>query len=172
MKPMNPDRNCATRLAAIGGGLLLGLASAAAQPPAPAAPAQADTACVQPADMSAAHLYGLWQLRLAPLEPADAPPQSQGAVLFERHPEYPGSVRGRLQRSTPGNDVRAQLSGDVINGTFNLDESADGVTMSAVWEGAPSACSREIRGLRRPAEGRGDSEPAMRFHLTRTPGWR
>ena len=169
---MNHSLSRGLRFLAASGATLLCLSNAAAQTLAAPAPASSSAACVAPADVSAVHLYGLWQLSLWPLEPADAAPLSEGAVLFERHPEYPGSVRGHLQRSTPGNDQRAQVSGDVVDGEFNLDESADGVTMSAVWEGAPSACGREIRGVRRPAEGSPTTEPAMRFQLTKTPGWR
>ena len=170
---MNPAFFCALRFLATSGAALLCLSNAAAQFPATtsAAHGASSNACVAPADVSAVHLYGLWQLSLWPLEAADTVPLSHGAVLFEQHPEYPGSVRGRLQRSTPGNDQRAQLSGDAIGGAFNLDESVDGATMSAVWEGAPMACGRDIQGVRRPAEGN-TTEPPMRFQLTRRPGWR
>ena len=169
---MNHSSIRVCRLWAASGAALLCLSSASAQTPATTAPASEGAACIAPADVSAVHLYGLWQLSLWPLEPADAAPLSKGAALFERHPEYPGSVRGHLQRSTPGNDERALLSGDAVDGEFNLDESVDGVNMSAVWEGALSDCGREIRGLRRPAEGSPTTDPAMRFQLTKTPGWR
>ncbi len=143
-----------------------------------AAPAAAQTptvACTPPGDMAPAQLYGLWQLVLWPQDGGtEARPASTGAMLFERHPEYPGSVRGSLKRSTPGNDRQALVSGDVTSGEFNLDESADGVTMDAVWEGnvTPSGCAQELRGIRRPAEGSPLGEPTMNFVLKKTPGWR
>lgn len=140
---------------------------AAAQTPAPA--------CTAPVDMAPAQLYGVWQLVLWPQEGgSEAAPASTGAVMFERHPEYPGSVRGNLKRSTPGNDRQALVSGDVTSGEFNLDESADGVTMDAVWEGnvTASGCGQELRGTRRPAEGRPAGEPALNFVLRKAPGWR
>jgi hypothetical protein len=131
-------------------------------------------ACTAPADMAPAQLYGLWQLVLWPQDGSEAAPASTGALLFERHPEYPGSVRGHVKRSTPGNDRQAQVSGDVTSGEFNLDESADGVTMDAVWEGSvtPAGCGQELRGIRRSAEGRGSAEPPMNFMLKKVPGWR
>ena len=132
-------------------------------------------ACTPPADMVPAQLYGLWQLVLWPqTSGSEAAPASTGALLFERHPEYPGSVRGSLKRTTPGNDRQALVSGDVTSGEFNLDESADGVTMDAVWEGnvTPSGCGQELRGIRRPAEGRTTLEPVMNFVLKKAPGWR
>ncbi|MDP2016624.1 hypothetical protein [Hydrogenophaga sp.] len=131
--------------------------------------------CTAPVEMAPAQLYGLWQLVLWPQgSGSEAAPASTGALLFERHPEYPGSVRGNLKRSTPGNDRQALVSGDVTSGELNLDESADGVNMDAVWEGnvTPSGCGQELRGIRRPAEGRPAGEPAMNFVLKKAPGWR
>ena len=141
--------------------------SASAQSPA--------VVCTPAVDMAPAQLYGLWQLVLWPQEGAsEAAPTSTGALLFERHPEYPGSVRGNLKRTTPGNDRQALVSGDVTRGEFNLDESADGVSMDAVWEGhaTDSGCGQELRGVRRPAEDRATPEPVMNFVLKKAPGWR
>ncbi len=125
--------------------------------------------------MSTAQLYGVWQLSLWPQEGGnEATPVSRGAVLFERHPEYPDSVRGSLKRSTAGNDVQALVSGDVSNGDeFNLDESADGVAMDAVWEGnvTPGLCGQELRGIRRSAEGSASQDPVMHFVLKKPSGW-
>lgn len=143
---------------------------AAAQAPA-SANATPPVVCTAPGDMTTAQLYGLWQLRLWPDGGSAEQPASTGTLRFERHPEYPGSVRGRVQRQVPGQDRRALVSGDVIGGVFNLDESADGVNMDAVWEGVPADCGRELRGWRRPAEGRPSSEPAMHFLLKKSPGW-
>jgi hypothetical protein len=141
----------------------------------PASAQSPTVVCTQPADMAPAQLYGLWQLVLWPQDGgSEATPASTGALLFERHPDYPGSVRGSLKRSTPGNDRQALVSGDVTSGEFNLDESADGVTMDAVWEGnvTASGCGQELRGIRRPAEGRALSETVMNFVLKKAPGWR
>ncbi|MGE0499256.1 MAG: hypothetical protein AB7O72_15635 [Ramlibacter sp.] len=135
---------------------------------------QASPTCTAPADLAPAQLYGLWQLSLWPQAGKESAPASTGALLFERHPEYPGSVRGNLKRSAPGNDRTALVSGDVTNGEFNLDESADGVNMDAVWEGdvTPSGCGQELRGIRRPAQGSTSGDPVMNFVLKKTPGWR
>lgn len=130
--------------------------------------------CPPPGDMAPGQLYGLWQLVLWLQDGSEAAPVSTGALLFERHPEYPGSVRGHVKRTTAGNDRQAQVSGDVTSGEFNLDESADGVSMDAVWEGSvtPAGCGQELRGIRRAAEGRGSAEPVMNFVLKKVPGWR
>jgi hypothetical protein len=137
------------------------MAQTASTEPAPACPAAAD---LTPAD-----LYGLWRLVLWAEGGNEAVPVSNGALLFGPHPEYPGSVRGRLRRSGPGADLEAEVAGDVgDDGEFNLDESADGTTMDAVWTGQPTDCGRTVRGLRRPAEGRMATGPVLQFLLHRS----
>ncbi len=144
--------------------------AASAQATPEATPAAAP--CTDPQDMAPQQLYGLWQLVLWPEDGTEAKPLSRGVLMFERHPEYPGSVRGELRRSGPGTDQLALVSGDVTQGEFNLDESEDGQRMDAVWTGEPQDCGRSLRGIRRPAEGRPANEPTLRFHLYKPPGWR
>ena len=81
-------------------------------------------------------------------------------------------MRGDLKRCAAGNDRTAVVSGDVVDGEFHLEESADGVTMDAVWSGVPLDCGLSIRGTRRPAEGRRGIDPVMNFLLKKAPGWR
>ena len=151
-------------LSALALALWLSCGLAHAQSPAP-------TPCELPAEFEPARLYGLWQLTLWPEAGSPNRPSSTGAVLFERHPEYAGGVRGRLKRSGPGNDREAIVSGDVADGEFNLDESANGVDLDAVWTGAPQACGNEFQGTRRPADGRPSDEPTQQFLLKKAPGW-
>ena len=135
--------------------------------------AVAQTVACEPIDhLPPARLSGLWQLSLWPDGGAESAPASTGALLLERHPEFAGSVRGELKRSARGNDRAAVVSGDVVDGEFHLEESADGRTMDAVWSGVPLDCGLTIRGTRRPAEGRGGDEPVLNFRLQKTPGWR
>jgi hypothetical protein len=146
---------------------LMGLmATARAQSPQTPRAASCPTAT----ELRAQDLHGLWRLILWPEGGSESAPASTGAMLFGPHPEYPGSVRGRLRRSGLGADLEAEVAGDVgDDGEFNLDESADGRTMDAVWTGQPSDCGRTIRGQRRSAEGRPDAGPALRFQLQRAP---
>jgi hypothetical protein len=53
-------------------------------------------------------------------------------------------VRGEINRD----GLRAWLAGDVDDGEFSLEESANGVNISAVWLGdvVEGSCGREIRG--------------------------
>lgn len=131
---------------------------------------QSAVACPGPDEIEAVHLYGLWQLSLWAEEGQPSAPVARGVVLFERHPDYPGGVRGLLRLTEAELPQQAQVSGDVADGLFTLDESADGVRMSAVWEGVPEDCGRRIRGSRRPAEGQAD-QPTRLFRLERSRGW-
>jgi hypothetical protein len=147
-------------------------AQTTATPPPPLCPAATE--------LMARDLYGLWRLVLWVEDGSASAPVSTGAVLFGPHPEFSGSVRGRLRRSGPGADLEAEVAGDVgDDGEFNLDESADGVTMDAVWIGQPTDCGRSIQGVRRGAEGRPLAGSTFRFQLQRPPatdslqmGWR
>jgi len=148
---------------------LLGPLGATAQPVATPA------TCSVPEHLPPAQLAGLWTLTLWPEAGSAAQPVSRGALLLERHPEFPDSVRGELRRSGLGNDLTAIVSGDVTEGEFHLDESGDGQTMSAVWDGVAQDCAGRlsIAGTRRPAEGSAAATgPVLRFSLERQPGWR
>jgi len=94
-------------------------------------------ACPQAAEVGQRQLLGLWRAEFEGL--------AQGAtLLFEPHPELTESVSGAINRD----GERAQLAGDVDEGEFTLEESANGVNISAVWLGdvVEGSCGREIRG--------------------------
>lgn len=99
----------------------------------------ATMACAKDAtDLPVEALYGRWEARFGDL-PALAD------VQMGKHPEYPGSVRGTIARDGRS----AQLSGDIDDAGFLiLDESQDGLSISAVWAGEmlPGSCGREFRG--------------------------
>ena len=130
--------------------------------------------CPAARDVKPADLYGLWHFSLWPSGGNEDTAVSRGAMLLEAHPDYPDSVRGQLQRSTRADEVKAQVSGDVTDGGFNLDESDDGVAMSAVWTGdlSPTDCRLDIRGTRRAAEGRSGGDPEWNFRLKKAPASR
>jgi hypothetical protein len=110
------------------------------------ASAQADSPHVPPCpaatELTARHLYGLWQAVFS--DPVTGQASGSATLLLERHPEFTGSVRGAVRRG----DARARLSGDVDEGQFTLDESEDGIRISASWSGTvvPDSCGKEIRG--------------------------
>ena len=94
-------------------------------------------ACPKASEVVQRHLLGLWR--------AEFEGSPQGAtLLLERHPEVPEGVTGAINR----NGEKAQLSGEVDEGEFSLEESANGVNITAVWMGdvVEGSCGREIRG--------------------------
>jgi hypothetical protein len=128
--------------------LLLGWTGAFA-PPAP---------CPRPSETTVPHLYGLWRAEFEGLP--------QGAtLLLEKHRDYAQSVSGEVNR----NGDRARLAGDLEDGEFTLEESADGVRITATWLGdvVEGSCGREIRGTWRP----GDGAPGRPFRLRKIERW-
>jgi hypothetical protein len=105
------------------------------------------------------HLYGLWQARF---EGVTRP----ATVLFERHPELAGSIRGGINRD----GVKAQVAGDVDeDGDFSLEESDDGRTIAAAWVGTvtENSCGKEIAGTWRNTQ----DNTSRGFVLRKLPGW-
>lgn len=100
------------------------------------APAWAQPPCPDPADVRQQHLLGFWR--------AEFDGKHEGTLLLEKHPEYDGSLRGAVNR----NGQRSVAAGDIEDGEFTLEESADGKRISATWLGdvVPGSCGREIRG--------------------------
>jgi hypothetical protein len=102
-----------------------------------AAPALAQTECPHASEVTAANLLGLWR--------AEFTDQGHvGTLLLEKHALYAESVSGIINR----NGDRSRLAGDVEDGEFTLEESADGVHIAATWLGevVEGSCGREIRG--------------------------
>lgn len=136
--------------------------------------AQVPAGCTVREHVPPAELGGEWQVQLR--EPGSPPERvrDQGLLDLERHPEFTDGVRGTLLLGTGGRMRRSQVSGDVTEGEFHLDESDDGRTISAVWSGQALQCAGVlvITGTRRPAEGVGAPDPELAFRLTRVPGWR
>lgn len=98
----------------------------------PAAPA-----CPAAGDVSQKDLLGTWQ--------AQVDGQARPATLkLVKHPQFAETFRGVVERG----GQRLQVSGDVDNGEFTLEESANGTNISATWLGdvVDGSCGREIRG--------------------------
>lgn len=88
-------------------------------------------------DVKVPHLLGLWR--------AEVEGVAQGAtLLFEKHPFYADSVSGAINR----NGDRGVVSGELEDGGFSMEESADGQHIYATWIGeiVDGSCGREIRG--------------------------
>jgi hypothetical protein len=100
-------------------------------------PSENPAGCRSAAETATSDLFGLWRAAF------DGLPQG-ATLLLEQHPELAQSVRGAINRD----GERALLAGDVDEGEFTLEESADGVRISATWTGSvvEGSCGREIRG--------------------------
>ncbi|MBU3737496.1 MAG: hypothetical protein FGM55_00875 [Rhodoferax sp.] len=115
-------------------------------------------ACPTPDAVSPIHLYGLWQATVE---------EQKEVLLLElvRHPEWQGSLSGRLQR--PSGWV--QVSGDIEDGELTLEESGDGRTVTGLWHGSAvdGSCGKEIRGTWNAAQDR----RLLGFTLRKRAGW-
>lgn len=98
--------------------------------------AVAQQECPAPGEVRQAHLLGLWRAEFAG--------RHAGTLLLERHAEYAESVSGAINRDGD----RRLLAGDIEDGAFTLEESADGRRIAATWLGdvVEGSCGREIRG--------------------------
>jgi hypothetical protein len=170
----------AARLA-LSAALVLTLTGAQAQPgkqPAVAAAAPA-APCPAAKQILAPQLYGQW------LAVFDKPPRGlpvQALVQLEQHAEFSDSLAGMVQRNlsaAPGGKVaghatRAQLAGDMEAGTLLLDESSNGTSLTASWDGqvVEGSCGRTIRGVWKDLSSEAlPDAPDVPFVLTQQRGW-
>ena len=167
----------------LGAALALTLACAQAQqvnrPAAAGAAAAPAVPCPAAKKLLAPQLYGQW------LAVFDKPPRGlpvQALVLLEKHAEFSDSLAGMVQRglrSAPGGGVaghasRAQLAGDIEAGTLLLDESSNGINLTASWDGqiVEGSCGRTVKGLWKDLSNEAlPDAPDVPFVLTRQNGW-
>ena len=177
----SPFFNATARLA-LTAALMLTLTLAHAQPgtqPAAAGAGAPVAPCPAPQKMLAPQLYGQW------LAVFDKPPRglpAQATVQLERHAEFSDSLAGMVQRdlsAAPGGRVaghatRAQLAGDIEAGTLLLDESSNGINLTASWDGriVEGSCGRSIRGVWKDLSNAAlPDAPDVPFVLTLQRGW-
>ena len=100
--------------------------------------------------MEQQHLQGVWQAQFPAAPASSASPDVSGqpgslvVLRLHPHPELAASVRGTVQRG----GATAQVTGDVHEGGLTLEESTDGVRISATWLGdvVENSCAKEIHG--------------------------
>lgn len=121
--------------------------------------ALAQATCPDAANVSAAELHGHWQ---AALTAHAAGPAQVWQLELGPHPDYPGSLRGVLVQGT----VRRPVAADLDDGEFTMEESHDGVHISATWLGevVEGSCAQMLRGVR---QGSSDSAAQQAFVLQR-----
>ena len=114
--------------------------------------------CPTPEEIQPIHLYGLWQAEFGNK-------RQSVSVHLGRHAEWPGSVRGEVDRA----GVKTLVAGDVDQGELMLDESNDGQQISATWFGlmATHSCGKEIQGTWTDTI----NNISTPFVLRKQPGW-
>jgi len=110
------------------------------------ASAQAPDPCPAARHVAPQALVGLWQAEFDGQGHA-------GTLLLAPHPRYAASLSGEINR----NGERSRVVADLEDGELTLEESADGVRISATWLGdvVEGSCGREIRGSWEASGGKG-----------------
>lgn len=113
---------------------------------------------------SSSALYGLWRAELSQAAPTSVQTQT-ATLLFEKNPDLADSVSGGVNR---GGQI-SQAAGDLDDGSFTLEESPDGKTITALWDGEmqPGSCGKEIKGTWTDQR---DGQ-IWQFVLRKVPGW-
>ena len=130
--------------------------------------------CLDVKIISAVHLYGVWQVRFTN-PPAGMPASAE--MMLEKHEEFGDSLSGAIQResvTTVGHAGKAAIAGDVDEGVLVLDESSDGVSISAVWNGelVPARCGHEVKGVWKDTSASAPpNAPDVAFTMVKRPGW-
>lgn len=117
--------------------------------------------CPAPSELKIASLYGTWVLEISSADGAQI--LQRGRVELEKNAEYAASVSGWMYVQ----DRKIFVAGDLSQGEVSLEESDDGIRISAVWEGAVAqgSCGNAITGTRRVGEA------MTTFVLRRSNGW-
>jgi hypothetical protein len=85
-------------------------------------------------------------------------------LQLRRNPEYAESLAGSYRL---GDSVR-EVFGDIEEGAFDLEESANGKDISAIWKGriVEGSCGQTILGMRRNV-----ADQSEQNFVLRRPGW-
>ncbi len=121
--------------------------------------------CKASKDWVATDLYGEWILELSETNAAGASSSTFNArLLFKQNPEFAESLAGDFSLS----GQRLEVFGDVEDGALDLEESANGKDIRALWKGRISegSCGKAITGTRRFVA----TQTEQRFVLRRA-GW-
>ncbi|MDO9279506.1 MAG: hypothetical protein Q7U05_13200 [Polaromonas sp.] len=99
-------------------------------------------------------LYGQWAVEFT------GPPRglpAKATLQLQQHTEYTESLAGTLLRDlsaapggqVPGHSPRAQVVGDLEGVLLMLDESSNGINLTASWDGkvVDGSCGKTIQGV-------------------------
>jgi hypothetical protein len=110
--------------------------------------------CPTTQTIQAKDLYGQWTVEF------NAPPgglPAKATLALQQHAEYTESLAGTLLRDlsaapggvVPGHSPRAQVVGDLEGALLMLDESSNGINLTASWDGkvVDGSCGQTIQGV-------------------------
>jgi hypothetical protein len=99
--------------------------------------------CPAAKDLQPRQAIGAWRAEVEGAAPA--------TLLLRPHARYKESLSGEIDRA----GRRSRVAADLDAGELTLEESDDGVRISATWLGdvVEGSCGREIRGTWEPAGG-------------------
>jgi hypothetical protein len=104
--------------------------------------------CKASQDVLATDLYGPWVLEFSAAGATKPGSNTQSTRLFfKQNPEFAESLAGEFNLS----GLRMEVFGDIEDGALDLEESANGKDISAIWKGRISegSCGQAITGTRR-----------------------
>ena len=115
--------------------------------------------CIASKDLVNTDLFGAWSLLL---EGGGSSVVTRLQLL--RNPEFAESLAG----SYAVNDKKFEVFGDIEEGAFDLEETANGADISAIWKGrvAEGSCGQTILGTRRNV-----ANNTEQSFVLRRPGW-
>ena len=118
-----------------------------------------NASCVAAKDLANTHLFGVWSLLLE---------GSSSSIVtrlqLQRNPEFAESLAGSFQIE----DKKFEVFGDIEEGVFDLEETANGADISAIWKGrvVEGSCGQTILGTRRNV-----TDNTEQSFVLRRPGW-
>jgi hypothetical protein len=120
-------------------------------PPAPV--------CIASKDLVNTDLFGAWSLLLE-----GGGNSIVTRLQLQRNPEFAESLAGSFQVG----DKKFEVFGDIEEGAFDLEETANGADISAIWTGrvVEGSCGQTILGMRRSV-----ADNAVQSFVLRRPGW-
>ena len=116
-------------------------------------------ACTASKDLVNTDLFGAWSLLL---EGAGSSVVTR--MQLQRNPEFSESLAGYFQIDTK----KFEVFGDIEEGAFDLEESANGKDIHAIWTGrvVEGSCGQTILGTRRNV-----TDNTKQSFVLRRPGW-
>ena len=115
--------------------------------------------CIASKDLANTDLFGAWSLLLE-----GGGNSIVTRLQLQRNPEFAESLAGSFQMG----EKKFEVFGDIEDGALDLEETANGADISAIWTGrvVEGSCGQTILGTRRSV-----ADNAEQSFVLRRPGW-